>query len=123
MTVAITVDHDEYTEVGAWRIETVPLSSVVDVRHREDMVALVTSAGVVKFIGPLGDGGSTTLSHGLPTGATWWSRRKRAAPSKSTASRSTGWHRNDSPVEAKDCGSPEISRRASPRLRFASGPS
>lgn len=67
---SITLDHKECTEVGAWRIETVPLSSMVRVRHRDDMVALVTDAGLVKFIGPLRDRGSNTLSHGLPEGAT-----------------------------------------------------
>ena len=66
----VTVDHDEFTEVGAWRIETVPLTSVVGVRHSEDTVALVTGAGVIWFIGPLGDGGSNTLTHGLPEGTT-----------------------------------------------------
>ena len=67
---SITLDDAEYTEIGGWRIETVPLSSVVQVRHHEDMVALVTNAGVVKFIGPLGNAGGKTLSHGLPEGAT-----------------------------------------------------
>lgn len=66
----VVVDDEAYTEIGAWRIETVPLASVVEVRHRDDRVALVTAAGVVKFIGPLGDRGSNTLSHGLPAGAT-----------------------------------------------------
>ena len=67
---SVSVDHNQYKAVGAWRIVTVPLSRVVKVRHHEDMVALVTDAGVVKFIGPLGDAGSHTLSHGLPEGAT-----------------------------------------------------
>ena len=34
---SITLDHHEYTETGAWRIETVPLSSVVEVHHRQDV--------------------------------------------------------------------------------------
>lgn len=66
----VRLDEDEYTEIGAWGTERVPLSSVVQVRHHDDIVALVTDTGDVRLIGPLGDNGSNTLSHGLPAGAT-----------------------------------------------------
>lgn len=66
----IVLDDNHYTEVGAWLIMTVPLSTVIDVRYQQDVVALVIPPGIIKIIGPLRDRGKNTLTHGLPPGTT-----------------------------------------------------
>lgn len=66
----VRLDQEEYVQATPFRRDVVPLTSVVAVRHREDSVALVTKAGDIRFLGPFDDGGSNTLSHGLPPGTT-----------------------------------------------------